>query len=261
MTFIRFNLLLAITILFGVITMNGQSNVKIHAHNDYAQAVPFWNALAAKCASIEADLILKDDILFVAHERASIKTKRTFETLYLAPIQKSLELDLIKQPFVLLIDLKTTAETSLPKVIKTIEEYPQLIEASKKGTITFVISGNRPKTEDYYQYPSFIKFDYQSVEPIEDKATLEKVAMVSLSFRSVARWNGKKELPANQDKKLRVIIGKAHAMGKPIRFWATPDSKTAWQTLHQMGVDYINTDRVDECAIFFKSSKKKGESH
>ncbi|MCR9228698.1 MAG: alkaline phosphatase, partial [Flavobacteriaceae bacterium] len=35
---------------------------------------------------------------------------------------------------------------------------------------------------------------------------------------------------------------KAKASGKPFRFWATPDTKTAWARLAKLGVDYINTD-------------------
>ena len=253
--------ILFVFVLSFSIGLNGQPKVNIHAHNDYAQAVPFWNALAAGCASIEADLILKNDTLYVAHERATIQPKRTFETLYLTPIQQSLELGFVKQPFALLIDLKTEAKPTLAQVIKSIEQYPLLIEASEKGTLTFVISGNRPKPRDYHQYPAFIKFDYQSVKPIDDKAILEKVTMVSHSFRSFASWNGKDQLPAPAASRLREVITKAHAMGKPIRFWATPDTDTSWRTLHQMGVDYINTDKVDECTLFFNSARKGVDSH
>jgi alkaline phosphatase len=46
---------------------------------------------------------------------------------------------------------------------------------------------------------------------------------------------------AEQQKAL-TQIEKVHSFGKPIRFWATPDSKTAWKALNEMGVDYINTD-------------------
>lgn len=243
---------LALGLLFLAFSLRGQSNIKIHAHNDYAQPTPFWNALSAGCASIEVDLIYQNDSLFVAHEMASIQSHRTFESLYLRPIQKSLEQDLVKQPFALLIDLKTAAKHTLPEVIKSIKRFPGLVKANENGLLKFIISGNRPKTAAYHEFPSFIQFDYQSATRIEDQKVLEKVAMVSLSFRSISSWKGKDTLPFGDKKRLKKIIDAAHAMGKPMRFWATPDTELAWATLSKMGVDYINTDKVTECTAYFK---------
>src|SRR5690606_34484904 len=45
-------------------------------------------------------------------------------------------------------------------------------------------------------------------------------------------------------------IHKAHSFGKPFRFWATPDSKTSWKALTDMGVDFINTDMPFACASY-----------
>ena len=36
-------------------------------------------------------------------------------------------------------------------------------------------------------------------------------------------------------------------------FRASPDNETAWNTLHQMGVDFINTDNV-RCIEFSKTT-------
>ena len=52
---------------------------KIHSHNDYMRDVPFWEAYANKASSIEVDIVLKNDTLFVAHEAESINSKKTLK--------------------------------------------------------------------------------------------------------------------------------------------------------------------------------------
>ena len=113
----RLSSLLLYAISFLICTNQLLGQIKIHAHNDYQQAVPFWQALSFECASIEVDLILRGDTLFVAHEEESIKAVNTFDNLYLQPIQRAIDLDLIKRPFALLIDLKTDAIPTLDQVI------------------------------------------------------------------------------------------------------------------------------------------------
>ena len=54
-----------------------------------------------------------------------------------------------------------------------------------------------------------------------------------------------------------LIAEKAHEMGKPIRFWASPDNPQAWETLHNLGVDVINTDNPEACTLYFRALEKK----
>lgn len=57
----------------------------VHSHNDYVQNVPFWKAISAGVNSLEADIFLVGDSLFVAHDTKDIKVHRDLETLYLKP--------------------------------------------------------------------------------------------------------------------------------------------------------------------------------
>ena len=58
-----------LVVLLNVILAQAQmpSSYKIHSHNDYQQKVPFWNAFANGANSIEIDVFLVDNELFVAH--------------------------------------------------------------------------------------------------------------------------------------------------------------------------------------------------
>jgi len=227
------------------------ADFQIHSHNDYLQNVPFWKAFSAGAASFEADVFLIDDSLYVAHTLNEIDTLRTFERLYLEPILKSIELGFEKpENLQLLIDVKSEAYSTLDALIKTLRNYPEIIESD---VFSIVISGNRPKASEYINYPDFILFDYQSLDEITNPSILEKIRLVSLSFRNFSDWNGKGSLTPEDLGKVTSIIEKAHSFGKPFRFWATPDSKTAWKALVHLGVDFINTDRPFECTQYLNT--------
>ncbi len=221
-----------------------QEDFKLHSHNDYLRTVPFWEAIGAGSASIEVDVILQNGELMAAHEKESIQPKRTFKSLYLEPIQKAKELGMIDSfDFHLLIDSKTEAYSTLDQIVKDASEFGELLYSNQNPTgLKLIISGNRPKPEDYKNYPSWILFDYQS-KVLTDSLPWDKIGMVSLSFRQFSVWNGKGRIVEAQKSKLVEFINLVHSFQKPVRFWASPDGKTAWKSFYDMGVDFINTDQ------------------
>ena len=229
----------------------------VHSHNDYLQPVPFWDAFSAGCASIEVDVILQEGKLQVAHEKASIKPTRTLVSLYLKPIQEAVALGLIQDfSFHLLVDLKTEAYSSLEVLLKDLEPFSALLYGPQnpKG-LKLIISGNRPKPEDYSKYPDWLLFDYQSRELTAD-LPWEKIGMVSLSFPRFSVWNGKGRIVESQRQQLQAFIDLVHSYDRPVRFWASPDGKTAWRAFHEMGIDYINTDRPAEANKYLRELAK-----
>lgn len=223
----------------------------VHSHNDYEQSVPFWNAYSSGANSIEVDIFLKNGTLYATHEESEIKTDRTIETLYLQPIESILSLKLGKQKSLqLLIDIKSKAEPTLEKLVSVLKKYPNIINDKR---ITLIISGNRPPVETYSSFPSYITFDHQDLDVIRDKMLWDKVAMISLNFKKTCSWNGLGRLTAEDLYKVKETIDKAHSLGKPFRFWATPDTETAWRALSNLGADHINTDRPFACSQFLNS--------
>lgn len=225
-----------------------------HSHNDYEQKVPFWYAFGAGATSIEADVYLVKNELFVSHEQKDIQKERTFDNLYLKSIEKAIELGIIKdQPLQILIDLKTEGETTLKKVVEEISKHPK-ITAHKN--VRFVISGNKPSPEKFTSYPEFIYFDYQSLDQLTEKQW-EKVALLSLNFKAFSVWNGKGGLTEEDLPKVQEVIKKAKAFKKPFRFWAIPDGKTSWEFFAHAGVDFINTDHPKECADYIAKLEQR----
>ncbi len=229
----------------------------VHSHNDYLQPVPFWDAFSAGCASIEVDVILQEGGLMVAHEKESIQAPRTFENLYLKPIQQGIELGLIKGfNFHLLVDIKTEAYSTLDLLVKQTQPYAAMLYSPENPSgLKLIISGGRPKAADYVKYPSWVFFDYQSKELTAD-LPWEKIGMVSLSFPRFSVWNGKGRIVESQRQQLQAFIDLVHSYDRPVRFWASPDGKTAWRAFHEMGIDYINTDRPAEANKYLRSLTK-----
>lgn len=228
--------------------------VKVHSHNDYEQKVPFWYALGAGVSSIEADVFFVNNQLYVSHEEKDVQKSRTFESLYLEPINKALEMNMIQQESLqILIDCKTDAKTTLEQIVKSIQKYPRITAQNK---VKFVISGNQPRPEDYISYPDFIFFDYQKLENLTIDQW-KKVALVSLSFPQYSKWNGKGGLTEVDLPKVTEVIKKAKSFGKPFRFWAIPDGKTSWEFFAHQGVDFINTDHPKECVEYINSLEKR----
>ena len=214
-----------------------QHTYKVHSHNDYAQELPFWYAYSNGASSIEADVFLKNGMLYVTHSEDEIIEDHTLGKLYLDRL-KNLEASRELRELQLLIDVKSDAYATLEKLEKILLTYPSLVHSDK---IKFVISGNRPQPEEYRNYPDFIWFDHQNLEEL-DQMDLSKVALISSSYKNYSVWNGYGRMTASDLDKVKKAITKAKASGKPFRFWATPDTKTAWARLAHLGVDYINTD-------------------
>ncbi|SFC15157.1 alkaline phosphatase [Zunongwangia mangrovi] len=237
-----------LAILFFCGNLSAQSNYKLHSHNDYAQEFPFWKAYIHGASSIEADIFLKNDELFVTHAEEEIKTDLTLENLYLKPLSELAKAGKLREIQVL-IDLKSEAKPSLKKLVETLKSYPELTNNSK---ITFVISGNRPKPADYASFPDFIEFDHQDVSNLAE-ADLSKIALISQNFRDYSVWNGLGRITAPELEKVEAVIKKAHDAGKSFRFWGAPDTKTTWSRFAAMGVDFINTDKPAEAATYLET--------
>ena len=228
-------------------------DVRVHSHNDYLQKTPFWQAFASGATSIEADVILKEGQLYVAHEESSITPKHTLENLYLKPLRQVDHLyGTQRLDIQLLVDLKTNSHTTLAKLIKELEPYKDLFKPYRDAGITLVVSGNRPKPEEYGTYPEHIYFDCQEIEDTRG-ASWDKVAMISTSFKNFSQWNGLGRMVQPDLEKIKAYIHKAQQKGKPVRFWATPDTKTAWRTFYELGVGYINTDEPQNAVPYLKN--------
>lgn len=248
-------LLLFCTLLSGCGQLKRYTSANAHSHNDYEQPEPLELASRAGFGSVEADIFLRGDSLFVAHDRVDIAAGRTLDALYLKPLSGLPA----GREIQLLIDFKTGADSTLPVLIRQLRKYPALAGdgepagGARTGNVKIVISGNRPVPEQWPEAPAFVYFDGRPAESYGASA-LEKVGLISDNFGNYSRWEGSGPIPKSEKRTLLRVVRSAHKLGKPFRFWGVPDTPEAWRLMTRLGVDYINTDRIDALADWLQSN-------
>lgn len=241
----RILLTLSIILLLLPAMAQRYTTAQAHSHNDYEHEKPFYHAFQRHFGSIEADVYELKGELLVAHDSAKRDPLRTLKALYLQPLQQALRAD-TSLSLQLLIDFKTPGERTMEALIVQLQAFPEIIRHPK---VKLVISGSRPPAELWQQYPSYIWFD--GIPTINyTKEQLQRIALISDSFKNYAKWNGNGTMDKAAQERAAEVIKKVHGLGKPFRFWATPDTKQAWDTMMQMGVDFLNTDKIDELADY-----------
>ncbi|AFR34725.1 alkaline phosphatase [Riemerella anatipestifer] len=206
------------------------------SHNDYLQTSPLIESFTLGFGLIEVDVHWDGNNLMVAHDASEIQNDRTLETLYIKPLSK-LWVEGKGRPLKLLIDLKTPWQDTLPQIQNLLETYPNLHQQ-----VQFVITGNIPPKELFSQYPYYLMFDGRISERYSQNE-LAKIAIISDDFKKYTQWNGKGYPKAREKQTILETIDKVHSLGKPIRFWGSPDEINAWHTLMVYNVDYISTDQ------------------
>jgi len=230
--------------------------LRAHAHNDYLHDPPLLAALEHGFASVEADIFLVGDRLCVAHDPNKISPERTLPSLYLDPLRervKANEGHVYRggSRFLLFIDVKSAAEPTYLKLHETLAEYRDMLTKSglqgrKDGAVLVVVSGNRPLELMRSQPIRYAGYDGRLTD-LDSDAPADLIPLISDQWSRHFTWHGEGPMPPQERQKLRDIVQKAHAKGRLVRFWATPDLRSAareavWQGLLTAGVDLLNTD-------------------
>lgn len=230
-----------------------------HSHNDYHQTVPFWTAYNAGFGSIEADVFLKDGKLLVGHDPHELTDERTLQKLYLDPLSEVIRKNKgniypdAGKKLVLFVEMKSDYKTELPVLANLLQtKYQDLI---KNPGLKFIITGHLPEPSEFKNYPDFLYFDGDFTKNYTPEQ-LKRVGMFSSNLGLYTKWHGKGIMRDEESAKVRAAVQKAHALGKPVRFWAAPDFPNAWVNLIDAGADYINTDHISELATFLNNIPK-----
>lgn len=230
-----------------------------HAHNDYEHERPLFDALDHGFSSVEADVYtlpvgLRN--LFVAHDPQDIQPGRTLRALYLDPLAERVEENGGSvfgngEPFYLLIDIKTEAESTYALIDEQLREYAFMLtqftpQGVTPGAVTVQISGNRPADTMRSQMIRYAGYDGRMGD-LESADPASLMPLISDNWTSQFTWNGAGDMPADQRAKLREQVSRSHAAGRRVRYWATPDAagperEALWRELLCAGVDHINTD-------------------
>lgn len=227
----------------------------IHAHNDYQKPEPLIKALRHIVFSIEADIYFSGNRLLVAHDKKDLATAKTLDSLYLQPIielfrqhKGTIGEDSSYAP-VLMIDIKENGEAAIAQIIKLVSAHRSVFDRSTNTkAMQLVISGDRGASSTWASYPPYIFFDGRPNE-VYDSVTLQRVAFISDSY---LKYINPRDSSTNL---IGQVVKKVQGMGKLLRLWASPDNPDSWKLQQHLGIDIINTDKVEECRNYFLKDK------
>jgi len=230
--------------------------VHAHAHNDYLHAKPLLDALEHGFTSVEADIFLKGDKLCVAHESKKVTPEKTLQSLYLHPLRQRVKENGGRvyqngSRFILLIDIKTAAETTYQRLHEVLAGYQDMLatfdsQGRKDKAVLVIVSGNRPLKLMQSQPVRYAGYDGRLAD-LDSDLSAGVIPMISDQWVKPFTWRGEGAMPVEERQRLDNIVRKAHAKGRLVRFWLTPDApsperEAVWRQLLAAGVDLINSD-------------------
>ncbi|KAF8761753.1 hypothetical protein RHS01_01042 [Rhizoctonia solani] len=246
----------------------------IHSHNDYWRDVPLFSAIAVGAISVEADVWLWDNELYVGHDPSSLTTKRTFSSLYVNPLLSILKQQnpkssfpytnntrygvfdtVIDQTLYLFVDVKTDGNTTWPLVIKQLEPlreggwlsyWDAETGVLRPGAVTVVGTGNTPF--DQIQAHTTLHRD-----AFYDAPSLHSVQTLQANTTLLRQIQGAHAAGVKVGSLTFILNGRQPKKFFQVRYWETPGwplSKRdyVWKTLEGLGVDLLNADDIQAAA-------------
>ena len=240
-----------------------------HAHNDYEHDKPLFEALSHGFTSVEADVHLMHNELYVVHDAPENWSHTpTLEDLYLIPLQQRVQQNSgrvypgYNEFFYLMIDFKTDADQTYVKLKEVLKKYESMLSIvgengkdQPEKQVKIFISGNRPITQLLQDQEKLAGLDGRPAD-LEKGYPVSVMPVISDNYNNHLSWDGTGKVDRKERKKLKDMINKANDQGKIVRLWAAPDTSEAWDFLLSMGVGLINTDRLGDFSNHMNSPKK-----
>ncbi len=243
--------------------------INAHSHNDYSR-IPLFPALEHGFMSIEADILLIEDDLYVGHDMPGANQRITLPDLeesYLYPLDSVVRANdgqiyaNTDEPVLLMIDIKTDAKATYEVLNDQLLDYRDMLtywEGDKvhEGPILIFISGNRDFEGITNEEMRFVALDGRPGDLGKGYSTA-MMPVISEDFAKVCKWNGKGEIKPKEFEKIKVLADKTHAEGKRLRLWATPEGEHVWKMLLEAGVDILNADDLGKLQDFLLNRANK----
>lgn len=244
---------------------------RAHAHNDYEHPRPLFDALDHRFGSVEADIFLVGDQLLIGHTVDDLDPSRTLESLYLDPLARIVRANHgsvyrgWRRPVQLLIDIKTEGSSTYLELDRHLRRYKHLFTTYAHGrvypgAVTAVISGDRAARTPMEAQTVRRAFYDGRLTDLGSSAPASFISLISDNWTLNFTWQGVGAFPEAERLRLHGIVDAAHARGRQVRFWATPDlagpaRDALWGELLDAGVDYLNTDDLAGLEAFLDARR------
>lgn len=224
------------------------------AHNDYAQPRPLYDALAHGFTAVEADIILVDGELRLAHGQRDLAGATTLAEVYLDPLSRlvasrgHVHPD---RPLMLLVDVKSDAGPTYAALHALLRNYDGLCtqyrhDGTLSGPVEVVVSGHTDLTQMEAQLVRFASADARV--PHLEETLSPVVTMVSAKWARHFTWDGDGPMHEHEQAELKRVVTAIHDAGCTARFWATDER--LWPELLAADVDLIVADDLPGLRAF-----------
>ena len=153
-----------------------------------------------------------------------------------------------RQPFYLLIDLKSDAEPTYAALAKVLAEYADIFSVVHDGKVepkaVQVVDLGQPSHGDHDGRERALCRHRRPHERSRLRRAGRPDAAGQRSLGHALQMAGRGPISDAERAKLADAVAKAHAHGRRIRFWATPETLDCGASLQAAGVDHINTDNL-----------------
>jgi hypothetical protein len=228
-----------------------------HAHNDYEHPRPLLDALDQKFESVEADVWLDGAEVGVSHNGPPFKG--SLKGLYLDPLAArvasnggSVHGD--GKPFYLWLDLKDGSAALQDLLASQLAGYAFLTRfdesgVAQPGAVTVLFTGDAKAKKALVDRAAPRPYardsnDYSPMDPPVDG----KWVSYAVNYYVFMQWDGNGTIPRTQQRQLENLVNGAHATGRTLRIYASPDTPAFWQAAKSAHLDFINTDKLAELA-------------
>lgn len=241
-----------------------------HAHNDYEHSKPLFDALENHFISVEADIHLINNELYVSHDPPKeLDPSKTLEALYLKPLQNEIKHNKGRvylgneDFFYLMIDIKSEAESTYIKLKQILKNYEDIICVVRNGKeegnkpIKIVVTGikGRPFDQILADEPKCVSIDGRFNE-LGRRIPSDVMPFISENYKKFLSYSGEGNPSIDDTNILIKMVEATHNEGKKLRFWASPDNKSVWKFLIDNHVDFVNTDSLVQFKTYMLNKKK-----
>jgi glycerophosphoryl diester phosphodiesterase len=157
-------------------------------------------------------------------------------------------------PTVFMIEFKNDGEACYVKLKELIEKYKPFFcdRMGKGGPIKILITGNKPWKTLLRGNELYATGD-GDIKQSADSTPAYILERVSDPYDEHFTWRGRGKMPKAQKEKLLELVKVAHEHGRQIRFYSLPQNEHVWAELLDAGVDWINVDKLEMFARFYKA--------
>jgi hypothetical protein len=249
-----------------------QGRLPLYSHNDYRSTRPLYDALDAGFRGVEVDLFLVDGVLRPGHSRHEARRARTFEEMYLQPLDslarscRGAAWLAGRAPLLVLLEMKEESTTTYDSVFAVLERHRELFVAATRDTVAPIevvfVGWLPPATHTFHgDAEAFFRRQQRMRHPAD--TLLENdgwpVRLISVDYgKTMGRWWTRGSERARWRRALSVM--KRRSPRQLLRTHNVPPDSGVVAQLLAADVDLVGATNVQAFARLLRSAVQ-GPSH